>query len=99
MTESDIEANDLSWWHLKLLINTSLQVLVQQSLQLLVLLVQQASLLNQVLSVDKKLIVLAQRVVKCFPNRELLIGEDLGHRGPVHALLLLLSAGIARLIC
>ena len=52
LAQSDIEADDLSGWHLQLLIDTSLQVLVQKSLKLLILLVEQASLLDQVLSVD-----------------------------------------------
>lgn len=79
LAQSDIEADDLSGWHLQLLIDASLQVLVQKSLKLFILLVKQASLLDQVLSVDQKLIVIAQRVVKCFPDRELLISEDLCH--------------------
>ena len=60
LDRSDVEANDLSWRHLELLVHSSLQVLVQQGLQLLVLLVQQASLFNQVLSVDQELIVITQ---------------------------------------
>ena len=79
LAQSDIEADDLSGWHLQLLIDASLQVLVQKSLKLLILLVEQASLLDQVLSVDQKLIVVAQRVVKGLPDGELLIGEDLCH--------------------
>ena len=79
LAQSDIEADDLGGWHLQLLIDTSLQVLVQKSLKLLILLVEQASLLDQVLSVDQKLIVVAQRVVKGLPDGELLIGEDLCH--------------------
>ena len=79
LVQSDIEADDLSGWHLQFLIDASLQVLVQKSLKLFILLVKQACLLDQVLSVDQKLIVIAQRFVECFPDRELLISEDFCH--------------------
>ena len=75
-----------------------MQVLVEQCLKLFVLLVQQACLLDQILSVHQQLVVVAQRFIEGSPHGQLLIGEDLGHRSPVHALLLLLAASVARLI-
>ena len=76
---SNIEANDLGWGHLKLLIDTGLQVLVEQRLELLVLLVQQARLLDQILPVYQQLVVVAQRFIEGSPHGQLLVGEDLGH--------------------
>jgi len=60
---SDIQADHLRGRHLQLLVDASLQVLVQQSFQFFVLLVKQASLLNQVLPLHKLLVVFAQSLV------------------------------------
>lgn len=54
--------------HLELLVDTSLQVLVEQRLELFVLLVEKTGLLDQVLSVHQHLIVLGKRLVKCSPD-------------------------------
>lgn len=69
---SVVKSDYLGWWNLELLIDTSLQVLVEQSLKLFVLLVKQSSLFDQVLSVHKHLIVLCQRLVESTPDREFL---------------------------
>jgi len=95
---SNIESNDLSGRHLQFLVNASLQVLVEKSLKLFILLIQQTRLLNQILTIDEQLVVLAEGFVEGLPDGEFLVGEDLGHLCPVHLLLLLLAAGIARLI-
>ena len=58
---------------MKLLIDASLQVLVEQSLEFLVLLVKKTSLLDQVLTVDQELVVLDERPVQGLPDRELLV--------------------------
>ena len=83
---------------MQLLVNTGLQVLVEQSFELLVLLIQQTCLFDEVLSVDKELVVFAEGLIERLPHRKLLISQNLGHGGPVHALLLLLSACVARLV-
>ena len=75
MKSSDVEANDLSGGHLQLLIHTSLQVLIQQGLQLLVLLVQETGLLDEVLALNKHLVVLAQGLVEVAPHGQLLGAE------------------------
>ena len=95
---SDIETDDLSGWYLQLLVNTGLQVLVEQSFELLVLLIQQTCLFDEVLSVDKELVVFAEGLIERLPHRKLLVSQNLSHGGPVYALLLLLSARVARLI-
>jgi len=58
----------LGWWHLQIVVNASLKVLVQQGLELLVLLVQETGLFNQILSIDEKGVVLGQGFVKSAPN-------------------------------
>ena len=58
---------------MKLLIDASLQVLVEQSLEFFVLLVKKTSLLDQVLTVDQELVVLNERPVQGLPDRELLV--------------------------
>lgn len=58
---------------MKLLIDASLQVLVEQSLEFLVLLVKKTGLLDQVLTVDQELVVLDERPVQGLPDRELLV--------------------------
>ena len=70
---SDVQSDDLSGWNLQLLVDTSLQVLVEKRLQLFVLLVEEASLLDQVLSVDEELVVLAQGLVEGLPHAQLLV--------------------------
>jgi hypothetical protein len=49
---SNVKTDDLGRWHMELVIYTSLEILIQQGLKLLVLLVQEASLLNKVLSIN-----------------------------------------------
>ena len=58
---------------MKLLIDASLQVLVEQSLEFLILLVKKTGLLDQVLTVDQELVVLDERPVQGLPDRELLV--------------------------
>ena len=58
---------------MKLLIDASLQVLVEQSLEFFVLLVKKTGLLDQVLTVDQELVVLDERPVQGLPDRELLV--------------------------
>ena len=58
---------------MKLLIDASLQVLVEQSLEFLVLLVKKTGLLDQVLTVDQELVVFDERPVQGLPDRELLV--------------------------
>ena len=55
---SYIKTNNLSRRYVKLMINTCLQVLIKQCLKLFVLLIQQASLLDQVLSVNQESVIL-----------------------------------------
>lgn len=70
---SDVQSNDLGRWNLQLLVDTSLQVLIEERLELFVLLIEETGLFNQVLSVDKQLVVLAQCLVKGFPHAQLLV--------------------------
>ena len=65
---SNIQADNLSRRHLKLLIDTSLQVLVEQSLKLFILLVKQTGLFNEILAINQELVVFLQGIVKSFPN-------------------------------
>ena len=58
---------------MKLLIDASLQVLVEQGLEFFVLLVKKTGLLDQVLTVDQELVVLDERPVQGLPDRELLV--------------------------
>lgn len=96
---SNVQSDDLGRRHLQFLVDTGLQVLVEQRLELFVLLIQKTGLLDEVLSIDEKLIVLAQGFVEGLPDGELLIGKDFGHVRPVHLLFLLLSASVARFVC
>jgi hypothetical protein len=60
---SVVKSDHLSRWNLQFLINTSLQVLVQEGFKLFVLLVEKTSLFDQVLTVNKHLVVFQQRLV------------------------------------
>lgn len=71
---SDVQSDDLGGWDLQLLVDASLQVLVEKRLQLFVLLIEEAGLLDQVLSVDQELVVLAQGLVEGLPHAQLLVG-------------------------
>lgn len=82
-THSNVESNDLSGRNLQLLVNASLQVLIQQCFQLFVLLIEQASLFDQVLTVHQKLVVLDQSLVESLPHRLLLRGQNGRHLVPV----------------
>jgi hypothetical protein len=57
---SDVQADNLRGRYLQLLVDTSLQVLVQQSFQFFVLLVKQSGLLDEVLPLHKLLVVFAE---------------------------------------
>ena len=70
---SNVEADNLSWWDLELLVDAGLEVLVQQCLQLFVLLVEKSGLLDQVLSVDKHLVVFGESRVESSPDGPLLV--------------------------
>ena len=50
------------------------------------------------MSIHEELVVVAEGFIEGPPYGKFLICEDLGHRGPVHALLFLLTASIARLV-
>lgn len=65
---SDVKADDLGWWHLQLLVDSSLQILIQKGLELLVLLVQETGLFDQVLSLHEHLVVLAEGLVEGLPH-------------------------------
>lgn len=91
---SDVQADHLRGRHLQLLVNTGLQVLIQQRLKFFVLLVEQASLLNEVLPLNKLLVVLAQGRVQSFPHRLLLHRQDGSHLLPVDLLLPLLALSL-----
>ena len=54
---SYVESDDLCWRHVKLVVNTSLEILVEQRLQLFVLLVEQACFLNEVLALHEQAVV------------------------------------------
>ena len=73
------------------MIDSSLQVLVEQSFQLFILLIQQTSLFDQVLSVNEKCVVLSQSFVKSSPDGEAFVGKNFGHSLPEHFLFPLLS--------
>ena len=77
--------------NLELLIDSSLQVLIQQRLELLVLLIEKTCLLNKVLSIHQHLVVPGQGLVQCSPHGSLLVAQDCRHLLPVDLLLLLLS--------
>lgn len=64
------------------MVHTCLQVLVQKGLQLLVLLVQEACLLNQVLALNQETVVLGEGLVKCSPYTKLLLIQDCCHLLP-----------------
>ena len=87
-----VETNDLCRWDLEFLVDASLQILIEQGLKLFVLLVKKSRLLNQVLSVDKHLVVLSQSFVECFPHGELHGVEDVGQLLPIELLLNLFSS-------
>jgi len=72
-------------------VDARLQVLVEQSLELLVLLVEQSCLFDQVLAFHQQSIVLRQRFVQGSPQSMTLIRENLRHALPKHLLLSLLS--------
>ena len=95
---SDIKTDDLSWWNLQLLIDSSLQVLIEQRFKLFVLLVQQTGLLDEVLAIDQHLIVLCERRIEGIPNRKLLVSEDLGHLRPIHLIRFFLTACISSFV-
>ena len=65
---SDVQSNDLGRRNLQLLVDTSLQVLIEKRLELFVLLIEETGLFDQVLSVDEQLVVLAQRLVEGLPH-------------------------------
>lgn len=88
---SDVEANNLGRRHLKFLIDAGLQVLIQQSLQFFVLLVEQARLFDQVLTFHKHLVVLAESLVERAPHRLLLWTEDSDQFFPEHFFLFLVT--------
>jgi len=73
------------------MIDSSLQVLIEQSFQLFVLLIQQTSLFDQVLSVNKKCVILRQSFVKSSPHREAFVWKHFRHSLPKHFLFSLLS--------
>ena len=50
------------------MVNTGLQVLIKKRLELFVLLVEKACLLDEVLAIDQKLIVLGEGLIKSSPN-------------------------------
>ena len=64
-----VQTDDLGGWDLEFLVDTSLQVLIEQCLKLFVLLVKKSSFFDQVLSVYQHLIVLSQCLVQCSPHR------------------------------
>lgn len=90
-SSSNIETDDLGRGHLKFLIYASLQVLIQQRLQFFVLLVEQARLLDQVLTLDKHLVVLTESLVERAPHGQLLSTEDGDQFFPEHFLLFLVT--------
>jgi len=73
------------------MIDSSLQVLVEQCFQLFILLIQQTSLFDQVLSVNEKCVVLSQSFVKSSPDGEAFVGKNFGHSLPKYFLFPLLS--------
>ena len=79
---------------MQFLVYSCLQVLVEQRLEFLVLLVKEASFFNQVLALNKHLIVLAEGFIKGFPDAQLLVGENFSHLAPVHLLFALFSVGL-----
>ena len=83
---------------MELLVDSSLQVLIKQRLQLFILLVEQTSLFNQVLPINEHLVVFGQSLIKCFPDRPLLLVENSRHPLPVELLLLLLSGCVTGLV-
>jgi len=84
---------------LKLLVDASLEVLVQQCFEFFILLVQKTSLFNEILTVDEELVVFSEGVIERSPDRELLVVEDLGHLTPVDPVLLLFFANVTSLVC
>ena len=65
---SNVEADHLCGRHLQLLVDSSLQVLVKQRLELLVLLVQKTSLFDQILTINQELIVFLERAIESLPD-------------------------------
>ena len=88
---SDVQTDNLGGWHLQLLVDACLQVLIQQRLELLVLLVEQTGLLDKVLSLGEHLVIAAQRLVERLPHTELLGRQNRGQLLPEHLLLLLVA--------
>ena len=73
------------------MINSRLKVLIKESFELLILLVEQSCLLNQILSLNQQGVILGQSLVQGSPNTEAFVREDLGHPFPEDFLLSLLS--------
>lgn len=83
---------------MQLLVDSSLKVLVEERLQLLILLIEETSLFDEVLPVDKEVVVIDECFVKGSPHAKLLEREDLGHLGPVQSLFLFLACRVFVLI-
>lgn len=73
------------------MIDSSLQILVKQSLQLFILLIQEPCLLDEVLSLHQEGVVLGECFIKGSPDTQALVGEDFGHSLPEHLFLALLA--------
>jgi len=71
----------------QLVIDTGLQVLIEESLQFLVLLIEQSGLLDQVLPVDEQCVVLGECLVESLPSAQFLVVKDGGHLLPENSLL------------
>jgi hypothetical protein len=71
---------------MQLVVNSSLQVLVKKSLELLVLLVEKSSLLDQVLSVHQQGVVLVGGLVQSMPDAQLLLAQNSSHFLPEDSL-------------
>ena len=93
-----VQTDDLGGWDLEFLVDTSLQVLIEQCLKLFVLLVKKSSFFDQVLSVYQHLIVLSQCLVQRPPHRELHGVQNVGQLLPIQLLLYLFSS-LALLLC
>jgi len=61
------------------MIDSGLQVLVQERLEFFILLVEESSIFNQVLSVDEQLVIFREGLVQGSPQGHFVIRKNFGH--------------------
>jgi len=72
---------------MQFVINTSLQILIEQGLEFFILLVEESGFFDEVLSVNQKSVVFGEGFVKSLPCAKLLIIKNCCHLLPEDSLL------------